>query len=183
MCLPCHSILVGVRQLDPQATQSWQRYMDNQQRKSIRTYMESAKSSPIEMAKVDREYSEKKAAVERERLQTINNIWVTSGFNFEGNAITSYRGFISEETAVGMGFFKGFASSVSNLTGTESESLRNKLRQSKQIVMQRLREDAYEAGANAIIGLDLDYTMFGDSIVGVIVSGTAVTIVPNRPVA
>ena len=68
-----------------------------------------------------------------------------------------------------------------HLTGTESDSLRNKLRQSKQIVMQRLREDAYEAGANAIIGLDLDYTMFGDSIVGVIVSGTAVTIVPNRP--
>ena len=57
----------------------------------------------------------------------------------------------------------------------------NKLRQSKQIVLQRLREDAYDAGANAIIGLDLDYTMFGDSIVGVIVSGTAVTIVPNRP--
>jgi len=130
----------------------------------------------------DQERAAAKAEQERmarERLASIDAIWVTSGYNFEGHTITSYRGFISEETAVGMGFFKGFASSVSNVTGTESDSLRKKLLQTKQIVMYRLREDAYEAGANAIIGIDLDYTMFGDSIVGVIVSGTAVTIVAN----
>ena len=39
--------------------------------------------------------------------------------------------------------------------------------------MNDLKLQAYELGVNAIIGLDLDYTMFGDTIVGVIISGTA----------
>ena len=111
----------------------------------------------------------------------IRNFTMTSGFNFEGHTITDYLGFISEETAVGMGLFKSLFASVSNISGMESESLRKKLTQSKQIVMYRLCQDALEVGANAIIGIDLDYTMFGDSIVGVIVSGTAVTIVPDDP--
>ena len=192
ICMPCYDLQFKVQKSDPQAIENWQRYMNNQQRDSLRLFMSTVLDQPAAVSSLDEaqqkqeEENRARAAdqerVERERLASINAIWATSGFNFEGNAITSYRGFISEETAVGMGFFKSFASSVSNLTGTESDSLRNKLRQSKQIVMQRLREDAYEAGANAIIGLDLDYTMFGDSIVGVIVSGTAVTIVPNSPV-
>jgi len=177
MCLPCYNLQNRVRRLDPEATESWKQYLGKQQNTSVRSYMEAVVSAVTSSEEGQQREQERKA--NRERQAAIDSIEVTSGFNFEGHTITNYLGFISEETAVGMGFFKGFASSVSNLTGTESDSLRKKLMQSKQIVMNRLREDAYDVGANAIIGIDLDYTMFGDSIVGVIVSGTAVSIVPN----
>jgi uncharacterized protein YbjQ (UPF0145 family) len=47
------------------------------------------------------------------------------------------------------------------------------LKSAKDAAMNDLKLQAYELGVNAIIGLDLDYTMFGDTIVGVIISGTA----------
>ena len=115
----------------------------------------------------------------RDKKTAIDAIKMTSGFTFDRHTISEYFGFISEETVVGMGFLKGIAASITDLTGSESESLRKKLLSAKQTVMARLRENAFHLGANAIIGLDLDYTMFGGSLLGVIVSGTAVKISPN----
>jgi len=46
--------------------------------------------------------------------------------------------------------------------------------------MDRLTKSAFDVGANAIIGINLGYAMFGDSILGVFVSGTAVTIVKDE---
>ena len=76
-----------------------------------------------------------------------------------------------------MGYFKTLFASISNIRGTESKSLRKKLKSAKDAAMNDIKLQAYELGANAIIGLDLDYTMFGDTIVGVIISGTAVKII------
>lgn len=112
----------------------------------------------------------------KQREEKINAIIVTSGFNFEGWKILDYLGFISTEVAMGMGYFKAIAAGFSNMLGIESSGLRNKLADAKTLVLNQLRIDAYERGANAIIGIDIDYTMFGDSIVGVIASGTAVRV-------
>jgi len=112
----------------------------------------------------------------KQREEKINAIIMTSGFNFEGWKILDYLGFISTEVAMGMGYFKAIAASFSDMLGIESSGLRNKLADAKTLVLNRLRIDAYERGANAIIGIDIDYTMFGDSIVGVIASGTAVRV-------
>ncbi len=106
----------------------------------------------------------------------IDSIQLTSGFNFENHAITKYHGFISSETALGMGIFKGIAASITNVLGTESGSLKSILKEAKENVIYDLKLQAHKNGANAIIGMSINYTMFADSIVGVIVSGTAVTI-------
>ena len=195
MCLPCYYLLERVQESDPQAVESWEDYMEDQPSESVRSYMEIVldESAPAldEGEDVSQEDGEEIPSDTAEWSESdwtdatddwpdvIRAIQMTSGFNFEGYTITNYLGFISEETAVGMGLFKGIASSFSDFFGSESDSLRRKLTQSKQIVIYRLCQDALEAGANAIIGIDLDYTMFGESIVGVIVSGTAVSIAPN----
>ena len=75
-----------------------------------------------------------------------------------------------------MGWIKAIAASLSNEFGLESEGLTNKMAQAKQIVMNKLKRLAVETGGNAILGVNLEYTMFGDSIIGVIVSGTAASI-------
>ncbi|WP_312045135.1 YbjQ family protein [Anaerotignum sp.] len=128
----------------------------------------------------------KDKALEYNSEQTITNIvsddkfdknfLTSSGFNFEGYKIIEYFDFISSEKVMGMGIFKGISSSLSNIIGAESTSLSSILEQTKSTVLRDLKKQALMLGANALIGIDLDYTMFGDSLVGVIMSGTAIKI-------
>jgi len=108
---------------------------------------------------------------------------VTSGHDFQGYKIKAYQGFISAKTVFGMGMFSGLSASVSNLTGNESDRFTNKLEETEAVVLGRLRQRALELGGNAIIGLDLDYTLFAQALLGVIASGTSVLIVPADTVA
>lgn len=101
---------------------------------------------------------------------------VTSGYNFEGSRIENYLGFVSAEVVLGMGFFRGIGADFADFFGTESQGLGRKLLEAKTAVFTKLRKDVWALGGNAIIGIDLDYTMFGNSLVGVIASGTAVII-------
>ena len=101
---------------------------------------------------------------------------VTSGHSFEGSRIEDYLGFVSSEVVLGMGFFRGIGADFADFFGTESQGLARKLMEAKKAVFTKLRQDVVAMGGNAIIGIDLDYTMFGSSLVGVIASGTAVTI-------
>jgi uncharacterized protein YbjQ (UPF0145 family) len=114
-----------------------------------------------------------------ERANQLAEFQTTSGPNFEGYAITDYLGFVSEEIAVGMGWLTGYFASLSNQWGSESRLLGVKLAHSKQTALDRLRVGAINLGANALIGVDLDYTMFSDTILAVIASGTAVRISRN----
>ena len=101
---------------------------------------------------------------------------ITSGFNFEGYIIKEYIKFISSEVVLGMGAFQGFTAAISNLAGTESNALKDKLNEAKNIVNDAIINQAANLGANAIIGVDIDYTMFGGELLGVIMSGTAVIV-------
>jgi len=172
MCGSCADIKLRVRAAEAAALARWLAMAASSADGRVRDFMDQVANE----GNIKREQRDVVAA-SRSRSQHIK---VTSGFNFEGHAITAYHGFVSEETAVGMGFFKSIAASLSNVSGTESDAMRTKLRESKQDVVDRLLDSAVNAGGNAIIGLDLDYTMFTDAILGVIVSGTAVTIVPDN---
>ena len=110
----------------------------------------------------------------------INSLLVTSGFNFEGYNIIKYCDFITEETVLGLGAFKSLYASVANITGTESVSLHNKIEDAKNQAILELKKKALNLNANAIIGIDIDFTMFADSMVAVIANGTAVVIEKNE---
>lgn len=136
----------------------------------VSTFMEDLLSETIGTA------AEISAQLKKKHLEALEQIKVTSGYNFEGHEITEYLGFISSETALGMGLFKSISAGLANMVGSESMSLSKNLRAAKEAAITDLKEEAYNKGANAIIGMALDYTMFADSIVGAIVSGTAVII-------
>jgi len=100
----------------------------------------------------------------------------TSGYNFEGSRIENYLGFVSAEVVLGMGFFRGIGADFADFFGTESQGLGPETPGSQDGRVTKLRKDVWALGGNANIGIDLDYTMFGNSLVGVIASGTAVII-------
>ncbi|MCL2490018.1 MAG: YbjQ family protein [Propionibacteriaceae bacterium] len=124
----------------------------------------------------DKTYQEAQQSIERQQQQNLlHQLMVTSGPDFQGYRITSYCGFISEETVMGLGMFAGMSASATNMTGSESGRFTDKLREASDIVMDRLREAAFRRGANAIVATELDYSLGG--MVLVHASGTAVTVV------
>lgn len=106
----------------------------------------------------------------------MNSIKMTSGYNFEGYSIVDYLGVFSGECALGTGFLSSLNASIADLWGTTSNKYSLKLREAKQIAINALQQQAVDAGGNAIIGFDLDYTAFTADIMGVIANGTVVRI-------
>lgn len=104
---------------------------------------------------------------------------ITTGYNFEGYTIIEYLGVFSGECVLGTGFLSSLGAGFSDMFGTNSGMYAGKLRRAKQSAMNVLERQVREIGANAIIGLDIDYTTFSADIMGVIANGTAVKIVKN----
>ncbi|SDY93119.1 YbjQ family protein [Tindallia californiensis] len=155
-------------------------YPNQKEAKYSHTQMMNIQNAPdFDISHIDQKSGLKNSEYRSERetiRDLLQNMIVTSGYHFEGYKINEYLGFISAETVLGMGIFRGLSATVANLAGTESAALRGKLKSAKKIVMEEIMMQAAERGANAIVGVDLDYTMFGGELLGIIVSGTAVEI-------
>lgn len=98
----------------------------------------------------------------------------------EGKRVVQYLGLVSGEAILGANIFKDFFASIRDIVGGRSAAYEEELRQAKQIAIQEMMEQAMPMGANAIIGIDLDYETLGQQNGGgmlmVAASGTAVYI-------
>lgn len=101
---------------------------------------------------------------------------MTSGFNFEGYIIEEYLGVFTGECALGTGFLSSLGAGIADMLGANSTMYSEKLKKAKDYAIAQLIQQVENAGGNAIIGLDIDYTSFSADIMGVVASGTAVKI-------
>lgn len=101
---------------------------------------------------------------------------VTTGYDFEGYQIMDYKGIVSGDIVLGTGFISEFAASWSDAFGTTSNTFAGKMKTAKQKALKQLMANAMITGANAVIGIDFDYTMFSNNMLGVSANGTAVVI-------
>lgn len=101
-------------------------------------------------------------------LSTTNNI--------DGHQVKKYHGVVTGEAIIGANLFKDFFASITDLVGGRSGSYERVLREAKDNAMQELQYNAQALGANAVIGIDLDYETIGNnsSMLMVTASGTAV---------
>jgi uncharacterized protein YbjQ (UPF0145 family) len=91
--------------------------------------------------------------------------------------ITEYLGVVSGETILGANFFKDLFASFSDFFGGRSKSYEGSLQEARETAMREMEEKAKNQGANAVIGIDLDYESIsngGSSMLMVTCSGTAV---------
>lgn len=105
---------------------------------------------------------------------------VTTGYDFEGYQIVDYKGIVSGDIVLGTGFISEFAASWSDAFGTTSNTFAGKMKTAKQKALKQLMANAMITGANAVIGIDFDYTMFSNNMLGVSANGTAVVIRKNK---
>lgn len=100
--------------------------------------------------------------------------------SIEGKRITQYFGLVSGEAILGANIFKDFFAGIRDIVGGRSTAYEKELRQAKQIAIDEMIEQAKSLGANAIIGVDLDYETIGTNSGGgmlmVSASGTAVRV-------
>ncbi len=103
---------------------------------------------------------------------------ITTTPQIEGRPIREYKGVVTGETIVGANFVKDFFASIRDVIGGRSGSYEKVLREAKNTSMEEMQQRAQQLGANAIVGIDIDYETIGqnNSMLMVAVSGTAVVI-------
>ena len=101
---------------------------------------------------------------------------LTTTPTIEGRRITRYCGVVTGEAILGANIFRDFFAGVRDIVGGRSASYEKELHRARAIALQELEEEAARIGANAVVGIDLDYEVVGQgaSMLMVSVSGTAV---------
>ncbi len=104
---------------------------------------------------------------------------ITTTPSIEGKQIVNYHGVVSGEVIMGINFVKDFFAGLRNIVGGRSGSYEDELIRARETALQELEKRAAEVGANAVVGIDIDYEVLGtnNGMLMVIVSGTAVTAV------
>jgi len=92
----------------------------------------------------------------------------------EGKKIVEYYGIVTGEAILGANIIKDIFSSIRDIVGGRSSSYEKELRKAKDIAIKEMIEAAQALGANAAIGVDLDYDTIGSTMLMVSTSGTAV---------
>jgi uncharacterized protein YbjQ (UPF0145 family) len=98
--------------------------------------------------------------------------------NIEGNPIKHYYGVVSAQAIIGANLFKDIFAGLRDIVGGRSGTYERVIEEAKQNALQEIQQKASQLGANAIIGLDLDFETVGakGSMLMVIATGTAVSI-------
>lgn len=107
-----------------------------------------------------------------------SEVIVTTTPSVEGRPITSYRGIVTGEAIMGANIFKDLFAGIRDIVGGRSATYERELRRARELAMAELKQAAAELGANAVVGVDIDYETVGGqgSMLMVTVSGTAVVV-------
>lgn len=103
---------------------------------------------------------------------------VTTTPSVEGMRITAYKGIVCGEVISGVNFVRDIAASFTNFLGGRSGSYEEELINARQSALEEMEQRASAMGANAVVGVDIDYEVLGsdNGMLMVTASGTAVVV-------
>jgi uncharacterized protein YbjQ (UPF0145 family) len=101
---------------------------------------------------------------------------ISTTSSLDGKPITKYLGLVSGEAILGANIFRDIFAGIRDIVGGRSAAYEQELRKAKDIAIREMVEQAQALGANAVVGVDLDYENVGQSggMLMVSASGTAV---------
>jgi len=120
----------------------------------------------------------KRVKAANEKHAAIAAVMLTTETYPQGLNITERIEAVTAECAFGMNIFKDLFSGIRDIVGGRSEAVQKTLRDSRRTALFELKKEAYEVGANAVVGVDLDYVELSASgkMVLLVASGTEVKI-------
>ncbi len=103
---------------------------------------------------------------------------LTTTPSVEGRKIAAYRGIVTGEAILGANIIRDLFGGIRDIIGGRAGSYEQSLREARQIALDELADEAKKLGADAVVGIDLDYEVIGEqgSMMMVSASGTAVTL-------
>ncbi|MFC4811201.1 heavy metal-binding domain-containing protein [Paenibacillus sp. GCM10023250] len=94
----------------------------------------------------------------------------------EGNPIQQYLGVVTGEAIMGANIVRDLFASITDIVGGRSGAYETKLKEARDVAFNEMSSNASRLGANAIVGIDIDYEVIRDGMLMVAISGTAVRI-------
>lgn len=103
---------------------------------------------------------------------------VTTTATLQNREIADYRGIVTGEAILGANIFKDLFAGIRDIVGGRSAAYEEELARARQIALEEMQQRAVQLGANAVIGVDLDYETVGQngSMLMVSATGTAVVV-------
>ncbi len=103
---------------------------------------------------------------------------LTTTPSVEGRTITKYCGIVNGETILGANIFKDLFAGIRDMVGGRSGTYEKELQRAREMAMEEMQQRAADVGANAIVGIDIDYEVLGETngMLMVAASGTAVVL-------
>lgn len=101
---------------------------------------------------------------------------LTTTPNVEGKNIRNYYGIVTGEAIMGANVVRDLFASITDIVGGRSGAYESKLVDARNIAMSEMTDKASGMGANAVVGIDIDYEVIRDGMLMVAVSGTAVLV-------
>ncbi|KEK21870.1 MULTISPECIES: heavy metal-binding domain-containing protein [Bacillus] len=101
---------------------------------------------------------------------------VTTTSTIQGKEIIEYIDIVNGEAIMGANIVRDLFASVRDVVGGRSGAYESKLKEARDIAMEEMKVLAKQKGANAIVGIDVDYEVVRDGMLMVAVSGTAVRV-------
>ena len=113
-----------------------------------------------------------------DHLHKVQVVKLTTAFTFNNHEIEDEVGIVTAECVFGMNIFRDFFAGMTDFFGGRSEASQKILRDARNSCLNELKLEAYELGADGVIGIDLDYSEIsgkGKGMLFLVASGTAVT--------
>ncbi|CUI00813.1 YbjQ family protein [Leisingera aquaemixtae] len=101
---------------------------------------------------------------------------ITTTNSVEGYQISEYKGIVVGEAIMGANVVRDVFASITDIVGGRSGAYESKLQDARETALAELEDRARAKGANAVVGVDLDYEVVGQSMLMVSASGTAVVL-------
>ncbi|MBE3589085.1 MAG: YbjQ family protein [Thermoanaerobacteraceae bacterium] len=101
---------------------------------------------------------------------------LTTTQSIEGKKILSYLGIVTGEAIMGANLVRDLFATITDIVGGRSGAYETKLAQARQIALEEMAAQARHLGANAVVGIDLDYEVVREGMLMVTASGTAVQV-------
>jgi uncharacterized protein YbjQ (UPF0145 family) len=103
---------------------------------------------------------------------------ITTTPQVEGKRIKAYLGLVTGEAVLGANIFRDFFASIRDIVGGRSAAYEKELKRAREVALAEIEQAAQDVGANAVVGVDIDYEVLGQAngMLMVSVSGTAVVV-------
>ncbi len=112
---------------------------------------------------------------ESRAIMNQSSIIVTTTPSVEGHKITSYKGIVVGEAILGANIFRDVFAGITDILGGRSGAYEQELGKARSVALEEMEHKAKDLGANAVVGVDLDYEVINNMLM-VSASGTAVVV-------